>query len=239
MKTTIVGLIYKSPIYLDFMMEGIRKYCLNSQDTGYLIVANNPSDKIISKLSRDNIYHIIYKDSRPTDYYLNRVYRAWNYAGRNAQGDVVVFINSDMAFSKNWLENLLARLDRHTLPCSRLVESGKLRSGKHAIGNKNFGRTPATFDEKNFLNFAESISSPEIQRGGLFMPCAFYRDDFINSGGYPEGNIYSGGPGAHNTKFIESGDSNFFYSNKIMKKKQHITVFDSIVYHIQEGEKDE
>jgi hypothetical protein len=57
---------------------------------------------------------------------------------------------------------------------------------------------------------------------------------------YPEGNVYSGGIGAYKTTFMRSGDE--YYFNDILGKKygmRQVTAFDSIVYHIQEGEKDE
>jgi hypothetical protein len=237
---SIVGMIYKSVTYLNFMLGEIKEYCFSlkeNYDVNYLIVANDPTNSVQQKLHLDNIVHVVYKDPKSNDYYMNRVYRAWNFGGRNAPGDILVFINSDMAFSPNWLGNLLKHLTPQTIPCSRLVESGKLRSGQHAV-SKNFGRTPKEFRRKDFLDYAKSIKLKQIHPGGLYMPCAFYRKDFIQSGGYPEGNIYAGGEGAFGTKFIESGDFHFFNRNSVMRKKKHITVFDSIVYHIQEGEKD-
>jgi hypothetical protein len=239
-KVVVVGMIYKSPMYLDFMMQGIKRYCssLPGFVVDHLIVSNNSSNVILNKLKSDGIKHVVYKDSKPDNYYMNRIYRAWNFGGRKAEGNILVFINSDMAFSPNWLESLLVYLDRNTIPCSRLIESGKLLSGMHAV-SKNFGKNVNVFNENAFLEFAEEISVKKIEQGGLFMPCAFYKDDFVNSGGYPEGNIYSGGIGAFGTKFLQSGDNYFFSSNPIMKVKKHITVFNSIVYHIQEGELDE
>lgn len=236
---TVVGMIYKSIRYLDFMMRGIRRYALPVQEynVDYLIIANDPLEVVSNKLKSDHVNHILYRDSKPDDYYLNRVYRAWNAGGRTASGDVIVFVNSDMAFSPRWLENLLANLNENTIPCSRLVESGKLRSGLHAI-SRNFGRSCKEFNEVEFLKYAEQISISEVKQKGLFMPCAFYKDDFIGSGGYPEGNIYVGGVGAFGSKFLQSGDVYFFHHNSFMKKKNHVTVFDSIVYHVQEGELD-
>lgn len=218
---TIVGMIYKSCEYLDFMMKGIRK-----SDVDYLIIANDATVEVLEKLKEDNINHLVYNDPKPDDYYLNRVYRAWNFAGMHAPGNIIIFINSDMAFAPMWIENLIKNLNTDTIPCSRLVESSKLLSGNYAI-SMNFGKCPKEFKEKEFLNYAENTKIDIIKPGGLYMPCAFYRQDFINSGGYPEGNVGK-----------ESGDHFFFYSNPVMKNKQHITVFDSIVYHIQEGEKD-
>ena len=229
---TVIGMIYKSCDYLDFMMRGIQKL-----DTDYLIVANDPTDAIVDKLKVDGIKHIVYRDSHPSDYYMNRIYRAWNVGGRVAEGDVLVFINSDMAFSPEWLTRLILRLEVDNIPCSRLVESGKLLSGKYAI-SKDFGRSPKEFNEQAFTQFAEKISVSQVHSGGLFMPYAIFREDFVRSGGYPEGNIYEGGVGAFGTEFVHSGDEHFFYHNPTMRQKRHITVFDSVVYHIQEGELD-
>jgi len=238
-KVIIVGMIYKSTSYLSFMLEQINKFCLSDTklNVDYVIIANDASTEVLSYLKDHNIQHLIYNDPKPEDYYLNRVYRAWNFGGFNANGDILVFINSDMGFSSDWLDNLLVQLDRTTIPCSRLVESGKLLSGKHAI-SRNFGRSPDEFNQDNFLAFTNSIKKKECLSGGLYMPCAFYKDDFIRSGGYPEGNVCAGGVGVWKTKCIESGDSWFFKSNPVMSQKKHVTVFDSIVYHIQEGEMD-
>jgi len=239
-KVTIVGMIYKSVQYLDFMIRGIKKYCLNSTqyDVDYLIVANDATAEVLQKLKEDNINHIIYKDSKPGDYYLNRTYRAWNYGGRLTSGEIIVFINSDMAFSSGWLENNLSHLNSGTIPCSRLIESGKLLSGQYAL-SKDFGRHPCEFEEEDFLKYANFIKINGVHEGGLFMPCSFYKKDFVASGGYPEGNIYEGGEGVYGSKYLQSGDDYFFKKNPVMKVKKHITVFDSIVYHIQEGELDE
>lgn len=236
---TVVGMIYKSPSYLDFMMRGVYKYCYSNKYTvNHLIVANDASEKILSKLTADGIAHIVYRDHKPDDYYMNRIYRAWNFGGKEASGDIIVFINSDMGFTNGWLDALLDQLNPNTIPCSLLVESGKLSSAEHAI-SKDFGRTAESYKESDFLRYARSIKRRKCADGGLFMPCAIYKSDFIASGGYPEGNIYEGGAGAYQTKLIGSGDHYYFYKNPVMRQKKHITVFDSIVYHIQEGEKDE
>lgn len=239
MKITILGMIYKSPGYLDFMMDQIRRYCTNfdSNQVDYLIVANDASEGIKRKLVLEGINHIVFNNPDPNAYYMNRIYRAWNFVGMNAPGDVIVFINSDMAFTPGWLPKLLKHFNKGTIPCSRLVESGKLSSGEYGI-SKDFGRTYSNYNEPGFLKFASEVQTPEVKAGGLFMPVAFYKEDFVQSGGYPEGNIYAGGVGAYPGPFVESGDHYFFYKNAVMQNKKHITVFDSVVYHIQEGEKD-
>jgi hypothetical protein len=68
----------------------------------------------------------------------------------------------------------------------------------------------------------------------------FETSRFIESGGYPEGNIFRDGIGTQTRKaFLQSGDAWFFEKLTSEYGMKHITVFDSLVYHIQEGEKDE
>jgi hypothetical protein len=238
-KVVILGMIYKSPGYLDFMMSQIKRYCVNFEnyEMDYLIVANDATEGIKRKLILEGIKHIVFNNPDPNAYYMNRIYRAWNFVGMNAPGDIIVFINSDMAFSPDWLPKLLKHFNKETLPCSRLVESGKLSSGQYGI-SRDFGKSFSSYNESGFLKFAEEVQEHKVEPGGLFMPCAFYKEDFVQSGGYPEGNIYAGGVGAYPGPFVESGDHYFFYKNPVIKQKRHITVFNSVVYHIQEGEKD-
>ncbi len=223
----VVGMIYKSLAYLDFMVGQMKKYC----DCDCGIVANDATPEILEALKsfEDWGWVLEYNDPNPEEYYLNRVYRAWNAGGFYCASkyDVVIFVNSDMGFSPGWHDNLVATLTEDTIPCSRLVESGKMLSGKHAI-SKNFGRHPSEYQEDAFLAFAEKEKLQLIVAEGLYMPCAFRTEDFLASGGYPEGNV-NGMP----------GDVYFFNWNPVMKEKQHITVFNSIVYHIIEGEMDE
>ena len=67
----------------------------------------------------------------------------------------------------------------------------------------------------------------------------FEKDKFVLSGMYPEGNVYSTGIGTVSGYMVQSGDDYFFKKLEKQFNMKHITVFDSLVYHIQEGEKDE
>lgn len=235
----IIVLIYKSIEYLNFIYNQIQRYGEGSQ---YLFIANDATTEVLQHLKENNINHLIYNDLKPDDYYINRVYRAWNFGGFNCPTDIICFVNSDMAFSPNWLSNLYQYLNKDTIPTSRLVESGKMPSGKHGI-SKNFGRHPNEYQEKEFIEFAEQIKHNDVKPEGLFMPVLFYKKDFIESGGYPPGNFYTTGFGRpegqvdeYNKYFLMSGDAYLFYNR--MKHKKHITIMDSIVYHIAEGERD-
>lgn len=230
LKITVACLIYKSIGYADFVLDSFNKHTTGiGKNVNFLFVANDPTDKLLDHLKKKKIPHLVFRNDDPNEYYLKRVYRAWNYGGFNATGDVIVFVNSDMAFSDHWLDNVVKNLREDRIVTSRLVESGKLRSGKYGI-QKDFGRTYSQFDDDKFQKFAKEISSPEIKEGGLFMPCTIYKDIFVKSDGYPIGNR------TEKDGTITPGDKILFYETLNSLGIKHYTVFDSIVYHIQEGE---
>jgi len=133
---------------------------------------------------------------------------------------------------RNWLENLLGELHENRIVTSLAVESGKLLCGKGSIP-KNFGTTYKDFQEQEFQNFVKKITKRKTLKGGMFMPCAIYQDIFKQSGGYPEGNR------KEKSGKITSADKIFFYETLKKMNISHFTVYDSIIYHIQEGEKDD
>lgn len=232
LKISVICLIYKSTEYANFVLQSFDKHTNRiGINVNFIFVANDPSDKLVNYLNEKNISHLIFRNPDPSEYYINRVYRAWNYGGSNADGDVIVFVNSDMAFSEDWLKNLLKNLSEDKIITSRLVESGKLKSGKYGM-EKDFGRTYSQFNDPEFQKFVKQISINQLKSGGLFMPCAMYKSVFIKSGGYPIGNrIEKDGR-------ITPGDQILFYEKLRPFKIKHYTAFDSIVYHIQEGEMD-
>ena len=241
----VISLIYKSLDYLYFIAEQLKsdRCKVDGWEVGVRIVANDATPQILSELPKIGLPYTIFENYNPNEFYLNRVYRAYNHAVNTSSFDNVCLINSDNGFSRYWLKNLLKHHDGINIPSSRLIESGKMDSGKHGVnlGDKHFGRSPKDFDQTSFDDWVESNSKNQILEGGLYMPCIFEKNRFIESGMYPCGNIYHNGIGTKEQKgkLLKAGDD--FYFHDILEKKygmKHITVFDSPVYHIVEGEKD-
>jgi len=243
----IITLIYKSVSFLDFIVDQLQSdFCKSKNiDVGVRVICNDASEKVLNHIKTKNVPFTVYNDIKPDDYYLNRTYRAWNHGGMTSAYDNIIFVNSDMAFSEGWLDSLFEHHDGVNIPCSRLVESGKLEVGC-GIPNRgwarayNFGTSPATFQRKEWEHSAEISRINNTQRLGLYMPCLLETKRFKEAGGYPEGNIYTDGVGAYKSKFIKSGDDFFFHD--VLEKTynmNHITSFNSLVYHMQEGEKNE
>ena len=235
----IISLIFKSTDYLDLIYRELKsdKCKVDGWDITLRIVANDATPEVIEKLKTLDIPYSIYNDPKPNDYYLNRVYRCWNYAGKTSQSDNICFVNSDMVFSDGWLSNLLKHHNGINIPCSRLVESGKMVSGTHGV-SYDCGKKPKEINYKLWNNIVSNLKTDIVYPSGLFMPCIFETKRFIESGMYPEGNIYDNGIGTLG-RFLKSGDA-WYFDNVLTAKynMHHVTVFDSLVYHIQEGEKD-
>jgi hypothetical protein len=248
----VIAMVYKSTKFLDFIVDQLGNFQPDYSDIKYYyrIVANDPTPAVIASLEAkfkcgDITAFDIYNDLNPDDYYLNRVYRAWNYCVNSSKRENVILVNSDMAFSDGWIEALFQHHDGINIPCSRLVESGKLEVGC-GIPNRgwatamNFGTHPDNFNSASWLGSANISRVDRAEPNGLYMPCLFNVERFKEAGGYPEGNIYDTGIGKFGDRFIKSGDDYFFHD--VLEKQfnmKHITVFDSLVYHMQEGEKDE
>jgi glycosyltransferase involved in cell wall biosynthesis len=241
-KYSIACLIYKSTEWLEFVYGQVLKFT-DLSDIEFYFVTNDADKHVIDYLINNHIPHYVYKnsDSQRSEWYINNVYRAYNYAASVAKGDFVVLINSDMCFSEGWFDALVAGYDGRNVVSSRLVESGKLKTGLYGI-EKNFGTDVTSYKEADFLHFAKSISKNQIAEGGLYMPLFFRREHFTEVGGYPEGNlkidvdIFSDDVALQGEKYI-SGDA------VLMKRLEtigvrHVTAMNSIVYHFQCGEKD-
>jgi len=236
----IFALIYKSIEYLHFITNQLKSdYCkVNGWDVGIRLILNDATDDVKEEVKKLDIPYTIFENPDPNEYYINRVYRAYNHGILTSNYDNLCIVNSDNAFSKNWLNNLLVHHDGINIPTPFLVESGKRGIGPKAIPI-NFGRSPATYNAKAFEEYAESCKINLTRNDGLYLAPVFEKQKLIEAGLYPEGNIYEGGVGKSDTTFFESSDMYFFRKLVSIYGMRHITVYNSILYHIQEGEMDE
>ena len=239
---SIICLIYKNVEWLKFVYQQVMK---NTDMHGkeFFFVANDANDAVLSYLRDNYIPHYIHRNTarQKKEWFINNVYRAYNFAARKARGDFLVFINSDMAFAPGWLDNLWKAYTGSNCVASRLIESGKLRSGTYGI-EKNFGSDFNNFREADFLQYASGVAVSMVNDSGLFMPLLVRKDHFNLVGGYPEGNIIPGSDIfspviAKKGQLCISGD-NVLIERLKAKGIIHQTAFDSLVYHFQCGESD-
>jgi len=227
-EVTLVTLVYRSLRWLDFVMEGVEKAKTNVRYR-WLVVANDATEEVRS----DPRVNVEWDNDNPDEFYINRVYRAWNEGVLNSPTSLVVMLNSDMWPADGWLDELMqVRINsqmwkRKEVPTSLLVESGRLPSAmpEHV---KDFGKNPDEFDREGFMKHAESIRRPAEGGvpGRLFMPILVHRQEFMDIGGYPEGNP----PGT-------TGDKDLIRRYK-EAGFEHVTALGSVVYHVQCGEQE-
>ena len=240
---SIICLVYKSVEWLKFVYEQVLRYT-DMSNKEFFFVANDANPAVLDYLRAHYIPHFIWNNSEDQrkEWYINNVYRAWNYGAQAARGDYLLFINTDMAFSQEWFENLFSRLTDTNCICSRLVESGKMTSGEYGL-SADFGRTVGNYREAEFLQYTETITEPVTRKGGLYMPLLIRKNDFLGVGGYPEGNIVPGSD-LFKPRLARKGQACVSGDTVLMKKLEtkgieHQTAFDSVVYHFQCGEMDD
>lgn len=222
-EVTLVVLVYRSLEWLEWCMRGVDS-SKNATKYRWLVVANDATDEVAS----DPRISVDFRNDNPGEWYIPRVYRAWNEGVLNAPTPWVVMLNTDMYASDGWLDALMKtkRNLPRTVPTSLLVESGRLESAMPEYV-KDFGHNPRDFNKKAFDAHAETVKKPDkLDFGRLYMPILVDRQEFFDVGAYPEGNP----PGT-------TGDKDLIHRyNKA--GYEHMTVMDSVVYHCQLGEQE-
>jgi hypothetical protein len=239
-KVSIACLIYKSTRWLKFVYDQVRKYT-DLTDNEFYFVANDANEHVLNYLKDNNIPHYIHNNTeeQKKEWYINNVYRAWNTACTVAKGEYIVLINSDMAFSPNWLESLMENYDDSKMITSRLVERGIMRSGTYGIEH-NFGNVPDDYRDSDFVDYVKSISEKKLMPGGLYMPLLIKTEYLERINYYPEGNLKIDAD-VYAPQYAVRGEP-CIPGDKVLIRKlndmgiQHFTDFNSIVYHFQEGE---
>lgn len=222
---TLVALVYRSLGWLGWCMEGVRRSD-NSTRYRWLVVANDAEDDVIGGLQAADFDWIDHRNDNPGEYYINRVYRAWNRGVLEARTQHVVMLNSDMWVADRWLDALVwaKKTDPMSVPTSLLVESGRIPSAMPETA-LDCGVSPSTFDRTKFTRHAESIVRPgKVEPGRLYMPILVDRQEFLDIGGYPAGNPVG-----------TTGDKDLIRRYRAAGFR-HTTVMGSVVYHVQEGE---
>ena len=220
-EVTLVVLIYRSLKWLDFCMEGVES---SKQDIRYrwCIVANDATEEV----RNDPRITVDWQNADPGEHYISRVYRAWNEGVLNSLTPLCLLMNSDMLCTDHAIDELVEQktTNRRSLPCGLLIENGRINSGmpEHV---QDFGTNPENFRRDDFLRHAATIRQPRTTEvGRLFQPVVFERQEFMDMGGYPIGNI--GGV---------SGDRILF--DKYVKAGfEWVTCLGSVWAHVQEGE---
>lgn len=224
---TIVVLVYRSLRWLDWCMEGVER-AQNKTRYRWLVVSNDGTDEVRNDPRVDIDWEN--KDTAGKKYpdpeVMKGIYAAWTEGVLNSPTQWCILMNTDMYMSDYAIDELVAlkRSAPKSLPCSLLVESGRIPSAMPERV-RNFGRNPHEFDAEAFTKHAASIRNrAAYEPGRLFQPVLFDRQEFFDLGGYPAGNV--GGV---------SGDK-ILFNRYVAAGYDWVTCLGSVVAHIQTGE---
>lgn len=246
-KVTIVCLVFKSVEWLEFAYgEALRlRRDLRRGEVEILFIANDPTQDVQDFLNANSIPHLTFSGrASESEWYINSVYRAYNFGVKNSKSPLVYLINSDMAFSPGSLKRAIDAHQPGVFLATRLVENGRLPTG-HLGVERDFGSHPSNFRRKDFLDFSEGLRRGGAEDGGLYMPLLVAKEDFDLVGGFPEGNLTL----TSEQKYLSLGSyevavqgescipgDRAFMARASTLGLSHKTCMDSIAYHFQEGE---
>lgn len=247
-KVTVVSLIYASITWLEFQYSELLRIQKDMPmgEVEILFIANDATPEVLAYLRENDIPFVeVSTKLSPEEWFINSVYRAYNKAVEVAQGEYVLLVNSDMAYAPGALATLMREASPDVFLAGRLVELGIMPTGKFGI-EKDFGSRPKKYRRQEFAKYAMKISERASREGGLYMPLLVNRTKFLEIGGYPEGNLRDGTLAA----YLQAGEATYAVQGEpsvpgdvslIAKASQagitHRTVFDSITYHFQAGER--
>lgn len=247
-KITLICLIYAGVDWLEFQYGELLTLAkeFSPGQIEILFVTNDATEQVIRFLDENFIPYVNAPGRSSADeWYINSVYRAYNFGVNSAKGEYVFLTNSDMSYTRGFLMNLFKHAGPNKYVVGKLVESGRLASASSAI-EKNFGKKLRRFKRNKFNRFADEISREGEKSGGLYMPSIVLRERFLSLGGFPEGNLVPSSLDQYLAEKVPEyairgkdclpGD--FVFMQKAnLAGTAHITAQDAIAYHFQEGEK--
>lgn len=247
---TLISLIYGGVDWLEFQFSELLqlKNEFGPGEVEILFIANDASESVINFLKSNSIpYKSAPGRKSESEWYINSVYRAYNFGVKEAKGDYVLLTNSDMSYAPGFLYSMMQQRSPSKYLVGKLIESGRLKPSNLAI-KKNLGKTLEKFKREKFYRIANKIASNSLSPAGLFMPCLVDRQVFLDRGGFPEGNLVP----QSLESYVKSGNyvlalqgdpvisGDFAFVKRLESEGfQHETLNSAIAYHFQEGEKSE
>jgi GT2 family glycosyltransferase len=110
--------------------------------------------------------------------------RATNMGVYNATNDLVLIVNDDNVFPKNWDINLESSYQPNFVVSPNQIEP--IQSMFRQFHIENLGRDPLTFDLNNFFNKEKEISKNKIEESGSTLPILISKKDYLRVGGWDE-----------------------------------------------------
>jgi len=114
------------------------------------------------------------------------VYPFWDFAMRNAKYDLLLWDNSDIVYSKGFMDNIIKHKDDGDWIGLELVECGAIGVHPNNI-RRDFGRTADDFRREEFEEWVKEYSKdrPSMRESFCwYSPSVWRKDWYIKTGGF-------------------------------------------------------
>jgi hypothetical protein len=110
------------------------------------------------------------------------IYPVINNMAARARAEWLVFANSDTFLAPGWASAFYAVRDTQKIIGGVIVECGAIPVNDRNY-ERNFGRTPETFDRAGFEAF---VANGDVWRDGeiWYFPCLIHKGEFLSRGGF-------------------------------------------------------
>lgn len=110
--------------------------------------------------------------------------RCTNLGVYNATHNLILVVNDDNVFSKNWDVNLESSYEPNSVITPNQIEP--IPSMFRQFHIKDLGRDPKTFDLSCFFEYESSVSTNKIEETGSTLPFMMNKFDYLRIGGWDE-----------------------------------------------------
>jgi len=206
---SVILTTYNNLPYLRLFIESLLRH--NMPETELLIHVDGSTDGTVEWLEEKGLDYV-YEEHRG-------MYHGYNEAAYRASGEYLALGHEDMFVAPNWDRNLLKHTEKYRLLAMRWVEPG----WGSFPPTMDFGKTFDAFDERGFMDYAESLSQDKLIPWIGIGTTLFSRVLFQEVGGYDE-----------NYDPFGIGDSDLWFAIKTRHPEvEFLRCESSIIYHFQ------
>ena len=168
---------YKEPEVLDLCLRSIIEGQTNKNQIIVIVDGFYDLNKEVLEKYKDNIDVLDLEENQG-------ICRATNLGVYNSIHDLILIVNDDNVFPKNWDVNL----EKMWVP-NRVLTPNQIEpipSMFHQFHIKDLGRDPNTFDLEAFWKYESELSSDKFDAAGSTPPFLMSKIDYLRIGGWDE-----------------------------------------------------
>ena len=168
---------YKEPEVLDLCLRSIIEGQSNKNQIIVIVDGFYDLNKEVLEKYKDNIDVLDLEENQG-------ICRATNLGVYNAIYDLILVVNDDNIFPKNWDVNL----EKMWVP-NRVLTPNQIEpipSMFHQFHIKDLGRDPSTFDLEAFWKYENKLSKDKFDDAGSTPPFLMSKIDYMKIGGWDE-----------------------------------------------------